>query len=166
MSCPICNKTHACTIDQALKSLAATARRLERLVYGMKSGPVSARPAPDKWSIKEIVCHLADCEVAYGWRYRKIISEPGAVIPPFDQNAWAENLRYREQPLKEALATYKILRSGHLTRFKNLSKAAWNKVGVHPSYGKITLRQMVVHIADHDRNHVAQVARLSGRTGK
>ncbi len=160
MSCPLCKKNHSYTVGQALASLAGTGRRLERLAGGLSQKQAAASPAPGKWSVKEIVSHLADCELVYGMRYRKIISEPGGALVAFDQEAWAKNLQYRRQPLKGSLATFKVLRGANLNLLKNVPKAAWGKSGKHPEYGKLTLRQIVTHIAEHDRNHVAQVERL------
>jgi hypothetical protein len=164
MSCPMCNKNHTYTIDQALTSLATTGRRLERIVSGMSAKRAAARPAPDKWSAKEIICHLSDCELVYGYRFRKILCETEATLVAFDQEAWANKLRYRDLPLKSALATFKALRSGHIALLKSLPRSAWNKSGQHPSYGALTLRQIVTHLADHDRNHVAQVERLAAKS--
>jgi uncharacterized damage-inducible protein DinB len=160
MSCPMCKKYHDYTIDGALKRLAATGRRLEKLVSKLSPKRAAARPTPGKWSPKEILCHLADCEIVYGLRYRKIISEPGGVLVAFDQEAWARGLNYREQSLKQAIGTFRVVRDGNVNLLKSLPKSAWNKAGKHPDYGVLTLRQIVVHIADHDKNHVAQVERL------
>ena len=162
MTCPMCNKEHAYTITQALARLAATTRRLERITSAPGARRAAVRPAPGKWSQKEIIAHLADCELVYGMRYRKIIAEPDAVLVAFDQEAWAENLRYREHPLKSALATFRILRGGNVALLKSLPAAAWKRKGLHPAYGALTLQQIVVHLADHDRNHIAQLERLSG----
>lgn len=161
MSCPMCNKDHDYTIDAALKRLASTGRRLEKLFSKLSANRAAARPAPGKWSPKEILCHLADCEIVYGLRYRKIVSEPGGALVAFDQEAWARNLRYRRQSLKQALNTFKMMRDGNVRLLKSLPKAAWNKAGKHPHYGALTLRQIVVHMTDHDRNHVAQVVRTA-----
>jgi uncharacterized damage-inducible protein DinB len=156
MSCPICNKKHPYTIEQALTNLGATGRRLEKLVQELTARQAAARPAPDKWSTKEIICHLADCELVYGLRYRLILAEPVANLGSFDQDAWADRL-YRDRKLQDALATFKVLRAGNLALLKAQSRSSWNKSGRHPDYGKMTLRQIVVHLVDHDKNHVAQV---------
>jgi uncharacterized damage-inducible protein DinB len=160
MSCPICEKNHPYTLDQALAVLASSGRRLERLIQRLGPKRASARPAPGKWSPKEIVSHLADCELVYGVRYRTIVAEPGSVLIPFDQEAWAKNLRYREQPLKSAVAAFKTLRENNLALLRTIPKPAWKKSGRHQSYGPLTLRQLIVHITEHDRNHVAQIERL------
>jgi len=155
MSCPMCRKNHDSTVDQALAALAATGRRLQRMAQKLSPKQASSRPAPGKWSAREIVCHLADCELVYGVRYRKILSEQDPALVAFDQDAWAA--LYEKQRLKDALAAFLTLRSGNLSLLKSVPKSEWDKSGLHPSYGKLTLRQLVLHLADHDKNHLANV---------
>ena len=159
MSCPICKERHPHTIDEALAILARTPGELKRLSRGIAAGRAVARPAPGKWSLKEIICHLADCELVYGFRYRKILAEPEPALVGFDQNAWAENLRYRDQPLKGALAALDTLRSRNLELLGAIPKSSWRKTGRHALYGDLSLRQIVAHLVDHDRSHIAQAGR-------
>lgn len=160
MPCPICQKDHPYTIPEALSMLAAAPRRLEKLASAMGPNRATRKPAPDKWSAKEIICHLADCELTYGFRYRKIIAEPAPALVPFDQEAWAKNLQYQAQPLKSALATFTALRNGHVSLFRSLPPEIWGKTGQHPEYGALTLGQLLSHLVQHDLNHIAQVERL------
>lgn len=162
MSCPMCHKEHPHSIDQALAGMAATPRRLAQLAERLGPRKAASRPIPDKWSAKEIITHLADCEVVYGFRYRKILAEPGTELVAFDQDRWAEGLRYREQPVARTLASFTALRGQHLSLFRLLPPEAWDRTGKHPEYGPLSLRQLVVHLVDHDRNHTAQVERLAG----
>jgi uncharacterized damage-inducible protein DinB len=161
MSCPICHKEHPYSTEQALAGLAATPKRLARLAEKLGPRGSAARPVPDKWSAREIISHLADCEVVYGFRYRKILAEPGTELVAFDQDRWAEGLRYREQPLAPTLTSFSALRSQHLSLFRSLSGDAWDRTGRHPEYGPLSLRQLVLHLVEHDRNHTAQVERLA-----
>jgi hypothetical protein len=161
MSCPLCKKDHDYTTVEALKRLAAAGRRLETLASNFSPKKAAGRPAPGKWSPAEIVCHLADCEIVYGLRYRKIIAEPGGALVAFDQDAWARSLKYRERPLKLALALFRVMRDGNVALLKSLSRQGWNRHGRHQDYGVLTLRQIVLHVAAHDENHVAQLERLA-----
>ncbi len=160
MPCPICQKEHSLEIQEILNRLAGTPRRLEKLTASTNPRRLSARPAPEKWSAREIICHLADCELVYGMRYRKILAEPDPTLVPFDQEAWAEKLEYRSQPVKSALTAFSSLRNANISLFKLLSKESWEKAGMHPEYGRLTLRQIAGHLVDHDLNHLAQVERL------
>lgn len=160
MSCPICHKHHSSAIAELLAKLAGAPKQLERLTSGLSPRRSTTRPAPDKWSIKELACHLADCELVYGFRYRKILSEPDAALMPFDQDAWAKCLQYQAQSLKSALAAFGALRQAHVALFRMLPEPDWDKSGQHPEYGPLTLRQLVSHLADHDQTHLAQLERL------
>src|SRR5271155_4181676 len=66
----------------------ATAKKLERAIKGVPTSKLRKRPAPNKWSVNEIAAHLADAEVAIGWRLRLILGAPGTPIEAFDQDAW------------------------------------------------------------------------------
>ena len=160
MSCPMCHREHSYTVPEAVANMASTPKKLEGLTSSSSPKRVGKRPAPDKWSAKEVISHLADCELVYGLRYRKILAEPGAALVAFDQDAWAKGLNYGGQALKNSLAGFSALRGGHIALFKSLPASAWDQGGQHPEYGTLTLRQLVVHLADHDKNHVAQVERL------
>jgi hypothetical protein len=166
MACPICGKEHPYKIPEAVNRLAAAPRRLEKFASSLTPRLAAGRPAPGKWSAKEIICHLADCEIAYGFRYRKIISESDPVLIPFDQEAWAKNLKYEAQSLKSALVTFSALRNSHVALFKSLSPKTWKKTGQHLEYGPLTLGQIVTHLVEHDLNHIAQVERLSAPPAK
>jgi uncharacterized damage-inducible protein DinB len=158
----MCKKNHADTLEQALSTLAATGKRLDRIARKLRPKQAEARPAPGKWSAKEILCHLADCEIVMGLRYRKIVSEPGGLLVAFDQDAWADRLEYRKQSMKQAIATFQALRAGHLSLLKGLPPSAWRRNGQHPEYGPLSLRQIILHIAEHDRKHLEQLQRLAG----
>ena len=73
----------------ALRVQAATPARLRRAMANLSRADLAHRPAPGKWSIKEIICHLADVEVVNGWRYRMILAQSGSNLTAFDQDLWA-----------------------------------------------------------------------------
>jgi hypothetical protein len=116
---------------------------------------------PGKWSIKEIVSHLADTELVYGYRYRRTIAEPGASLGEFDQEIWAKELLYRKQPLDTIKETFSALRKQNLVLLKLVPKGVWSQHASHPEYGTISLREMVAHLATHDRNHLSQIERIA-----
>jgi hypothetical protein len=162
MPCPFCGTDHEYTFATALKNLAATPRKLERLLGGTTARRAGAKPAPGNWSAKEIVCHLADCELVYGVRYRKILSEENAALMPFDQEALANRL-YRNQKLRDGLAVFKVLRAANIALLKSAPPSDRGRAGTHPDYGVLTLQQIVIHLADHDKKHVAQIAARLGK---
>jgi hypothetical protein len=162
MSCPLCKNDHDTSRTEALEELARTSAKLRRLTTGKTPKHVSAAPAPGKWSAKEVICHLADGELVYGMRYRKILAEPGASLVAFDQDAWAEGLRYAGQRLPVVLDSFEALRTHNLAILQGLSEDSWGRSGVHPEYGALTLGDLVIHLAAHDRKHIAQIERILG----
>src|SRR5579884_1265940 len=77
-----------------LKTQQTTAAKLEKTLKSVNKRDLAARPAPDKWSIQEIIAHLAECELVAGWRYRSILNNNGTTIQAFDQDAWAKTSDY------------------------------------------------------------------------
>ena len=166
MVCAICRRDHPETDSRALSILASTPRRLEKLLASVGPREAVARPMPKKWSVKEIVSHLADTELVYGFRYRRMIAEPGARLGQFDQENWPKELRYRRQRLETVEDAFTALRRLNLSLLKLVPKGAWSHHGHHPEVGTISLREMVVHVANHDRNHLSQIARIAAVAGK
>ena len=96
--------------------MASTPARLGELLEAAGGNRASQPPAPGKWSIREILCHLADCETVFAFRLRQTLAEPGHVIQPFDQDLWAKN--YAAYDAQSALALIEE-RGSH--RRKNLA---------------------------------------------
>ncbi len=166
MVCAICRPDHPETDSRVLSILASTPRRLEKLLSSVGPREAVARPMPGKWLIKEIASHLADTELVYGFRYRRTIAEPGAQLGEFDQEIWAKELLYRKQPLDTIKETFSALRKQNLVLLKLVPKGVWSQHAIHPEYGTISLREMVAHLATHDRNHLSQIERLAAVVDK
>src|SRR5258708_28909569 len=86
-----------------IKVQAATAQKLARLVKGATPAKLKKRPAPEKWSAAEIIAHLADVEIAVGWRIRSILGAPGTALQAYDQDAWAMAGQYFKRGPREAV---------------------------------------------------------------
>jgi len=80
----------------ALKLQQRAPKKLAALLRGKDRKRLAKRPAPGKWSVAEIVAHLADAEVAIGWRMRQILARPGVKVQAYDQDAWAATFNYGE----------------------------------------------------------------------
>ena len=140
-----------------LKTQAATAKKLERLVKGVPTSKLRKRPAPDKWSVAEILAHLADTEIVGSWRIRSILGAPGTPIQAFDQDVWAKVGRYRKLDAHKCLEMFCILREHNLTLLRSLKPRQWRMYGMHAERGKETFRRCVTLIAGHDFNHLNQI---------
>lgn len=122
---------------------------------------VQREPAPGKWSIAEILAHLADTEIVVAWRLRHILGNNGAPIQPYDQNVWAEAFDYVHRDNKESLEFFRVVRARNLALLKGLPKKLWENYGVHQERGKESVARIVRLYAGHDLNHLAQVEKFA-----
>jgi uncharacterized damage-inducible protein DinB len=137
-----------------------TPKRLAKLVKPLSKKQLTVRPEPGKWSIAEILAHLADAELVGGWRMRLILGNSGVPIQAFDQDVWAETLGYSRRDPKVSLETFRVLREANLAMLKSLPKNLWENYGMHSERGKETITHIVRMFAGHDLNHMAQVERI------
>jgi hypothetical protein len=140
--------------------LAATSPRIADILAGMGREKTTVRPAPGKWSAAEIVCHLADCEIAFAFRLRQTLAENNHVIQPFDQDNWAKP--YPGIPAADALAAFTALRTWNLQLIEKSLPDAAAKPVQHPERGPMTFQTIVETMAGHDLNHLGQLQRLAG----
>jgi hypothetical protein len=140
-----------------LKMQAAAPRKLERLLKGLRAAKARKHPAPGKWSINEIVAHLADTEAAVGFRLRMILGEPGVPIQAFDQDEWVKALHYEKRDLRQSCAQYRAFREPNVALLKTLAPAQWKHHGLHAERGEETIEMIVRMIAGHDINHMKQI---------
>lgn len=145
---------------QALKVQAATAKKLERLIKGVPAAKLRKRPAPDKWSVSEILAHLADAEVAGSWRIRLILGAPGTPVAAFDQDAWVTALHYDRRDPRKSVEQFRVMREANLALLKSLTPEQWQHHGIHSERGKETVEHVTKMFAGHDLNHLQQIERI------
>ena len=146
-----------------LKVQSTTAKKLARLIKGASPAKLRKRPAPEKWSVAEIVAHLADVEIAVSWRIRSILGAPGIPVQAFDQDAWVVAGHYGKRDARKSLEQFRVLRETNLTLYKMLSPEQWKHYGLHAERGEESIERMVQMLAGHDINHLEQVERLLAR---
>jgi uncharacterized damage-inducible protein DinB len=139
--------------------LAATPGEVGRLIQAIGAEKASLAPAPGKWSAAEILCHLADCELVFGFRLRQTLAEDGPTIQPFDQDKWAAP--YRGVSAGEALGAFKAMRGWNLRLIGDALPAAAGRTMVHPERGEMTFQTVVQTMAGHDLNHLGQLRRIA-----
>src|ERR1039457_7305480 len=99
---------------QPLAVQAATAKKLERLIKGVSTSKLRKRPAPEKWSVSEILAHLADAEIVGGFRMRLILGAPGTPIAAFDQDSWVSSGHYDKRDPRKSVEQFRMLREANL----------------------------------------------------
>jgi len=143
--------------QQPLKVQAATAKKLDRLIKGVPAGKLKKRPAPEKWSVAEILAHLADAEIAGGWRMRLILGAPGTPVAAFDQDSWVTSGHYEKRDPKKCVEQFRVLREANLALLKSLTPEQWKHHGIHSERGEETIEHIVKMFAGHDLNHLKQI---------
>jgi DinB superfamily len=142
-----------------LKILAATPKKLERLAKGVSPAKLRKKPAPDKWSVAEILAHLADVEIVIGWRIRSILGAPGTEVQAYDQNAWNAALHYDKRDARKDLIQQRVNREANLALLKTLTPTQWKQFGVHAERGQESIEHIAKMVAGHDVNHIQQIER-------
>jgi DinB family protein len=146
--------------QDAIKVQRSTAAKLKKLTRGLTSKQLKWKPEPGKWSIAEILAHLADTEIVASWRMRSVIGENGITIQPFDQDAWASAFQYGKRDVARSLATFRLLRENNLAMLKEIPRETWDNYGMHLERGKETIAHLARMFAGHDTNHVLQIERI------
>ena len=139
-------------------SLPATAARVEALARRLGEAGLARSYGPGKWTGKQILAHLADAEVAIGFRVRQVLSQDNHHIQPFDEASWAR--RYEDVDHEAALASFLAVRRWNLSLIRTLGPADLDREAFHPERGAETLGTIVRLLAGHDFNHLGQLERL------
>ncbi len=151
--------------------MTATPARLGELLFPLSPEQTGTRPGPNKWSLRELVAHLADCELAFGFRLRQALAPLGQgigaprlpVIQPFDQDVWAT--RYAPYDLETAIRTFNTLRAWNLLLLTTVTDADRERTVTHPERGELRFRTLVETIAGHDEHHLRLLEGLLKKEG-
>ena len=142
--------------------------RLRRVVAGLETEALRARPRPDHWSIQENVIHVVDSEIVGAVRFRIVLAEPGRPLPFYSQDAWTEALGYQAYDAGRrdaALDHFEVLRSTSSSLLRTVDDDGWRRAGVHAELGPVTLRQLLELYADHGEWHIWRILDLRRRLG-
>ena len=142
-----------------LQVIAATASQLEQLFDALGAKGVNQPPAAGKWSAREIVCHLADCELVFAVRLRQTLAEDRHTVQPFDQEKWAAT--YAAYDASMALAVFAATRHWNLALIRTVPPTALSKPVFHPERGEMTFKTLIETMAGHDINHLRQIEKIA-----
>ena len=145
-----------------LENQAQTLDLLGELIANVSSERLTARPRPEKWSVAEILAHLAEDEIATAWRYRQMVEHSGIELAGFDQDLWAQLGAYRSRLPAESFTLFRLLRDANLRFLRSLTPEQWDSFGIHAERGRITVRELAAHMAGHDANHIRQIREILG----
>jgi hypothetical protein len=145
--------------------LAATPGTIEQALAGLDEAGLQTPERPGKWSLAQVVHHLADSELVWGYRLRRVLADERPAIEGYDQDVWAERLRYAGAPLQPALDLFTTLREANLRLLRTAPAADLDRVGVHAERGEESVAHMVKLYAGHDLLHLRQLARIRAAVG-
>ena len=150
--------------DDPLEVMRSTPAALRRAVRGAAPRRLAEPPAAGKWSAAEILAHLVDTDLLWGYRMRKILETTGARLDEVEQDQWCRKLRYAAVPPAASLAAFEELRRWNLALLARLPPARRRAWGAHSSFGRLSVSRIVRMLAGHDRNHLRQVRAIAGRS--
>jgi hypothetical protein len=142
--------------------LRSTADRIQELTAGLTAEQLAAPPQPGKWSIHQIVAHLADCELVFQTRARMIMFQNNPTLVSFDQESWVLGWMREHEPWEETFLRFRVLRNSILRLFLNAEGHDLVRYGTHTERGVQTIRDYVDFLAGHDINHLQQIERARG----
>ena len=125
---------------------------------GITEAELDARPAPGKWSAREIVHHLADSEMTSAIRLRLLIAEERAAIRAYDEAEFARKLHY-DRPIASSLLAFEAARGSTGDLLDRMTEADWAKEGTHPEHPRYSVEHWLEIYAAHAHNHAAQITR-------
>jgi uncharacterized damage-inducible protein DinB len=143
-----------------LRLQKGTHKKLAALTKRLNKKQLTRQPAPDKWSIAEILAHLADAELVIGYRIRLILASNGTTIQAFDQDAWAKTFNYGRRDSKISLETFRFLRENNLRLLNSVPRPSWENYGLHQERGKESVAHLMKMMAGHDLNHLLQIEKI------
>ncbi|MEO8128471.1 MAG: DinB family protein [Bryobacteraceae bacterium] len=144
-----------------LSVLETTVDRIGELTAGLSTEQLNAPIAPGKWSIHEIVAHLADLELVTSARCRWILFEDNPKLIGYDQDPWVNGWRREEESFAETFQRLRILRNAQLRMFRKCSVADLERPATHGDLGPINLGLLRSLVAGHDLNHLTQLEKLA-----
>jgi hypothetical protein len=143
-----------------LKVQAATAGKIARLIKGASTAKLRKRPGPDRWSVSEIIAHLADAEIVGSFRLRLILGSPGAPVAAYDQDTWVVSGHYDRRDPRKSLEQFRVLREANLALLASLDREQWQHFGMHSERGRESIEHIARMFAGHDLNHLQQIEKI------
>lgn len=139
------------------KVLQTTAGKLTKQVRQATRNRLLKTSESGKWSVVEILAHLAESELVIAYRLRLVLAANGTPIQAFDQNQWQSNAGYLRKNPRRSLELFKTLRDSNIALLKSLTKEKWDYYGMHQERGRESIVRMVEMYSGHDVNHLNQI---------
>jgi hypothetical protein len=145
---------------EPMSILRETPAAASRAIEGLSATQLRKPEAPGKWSIAQVLQHLADSDLVWGWRVRLILAQDRPALTGYDQDLWAQRLHYADADPVEALEQLRVLRRGNLALIARATPEDLKRVGVHSERGEESVGYLCGLYAGHDLLHLRQIARI------
>jgi hypothetical protein len=146
--------------DDPWSILESTPQRLRDLVARVPRAALTHVPADGRWSIVQILAHMADAEVVGAWRFRTILAVDGAPIQSYDQDEWANGFAYEKAAPEDSIDLFEANRRATLALLRRVNPRRLTHAGIHAERGRESIERLMQMYAGHDRNHVRQIERI------
>ncbi len=143
-----------------IEVLSSTPKQIAQLLKRVSKKKLGRRPAPNAWSVTEILAHLADTETVQSYRLRLILGSNKTPIQAFDQDVWAKFSKYSTHDPTLSFLAYRTNRERNLRLLQSLPRTMWSRYGIHSERGKETVTRVTEMMAGHDINHLSQIRRI------
>lgn len=143
--------------------LSTTPTAIREAIAGMSDEALSEPETSGKWSVRQVLRHLADSEIVWGYRLRLVLAQDRPRLTGYDQDAWADRLGYADAPVADSLDEFDMTRAGNLRLLERASPQDLRRVGLHDERGEESVEHMIRLYAGHDLLHLAQIERIKLR---
>ena len=140
-----------------IQSYGTAYQQLLSALQGFPEKMWQFRPAPERWTIHEVIVHIADSEANSYIRCRRFLAEPGSTVLGYDESKWAHDLHYHDQSTEESLELFKWLRRKSYTLIKDLPAMVWSNTVYHTETGMLTLVDWLATYERHIPDHIEQM---------
>ncbi len=147
-------------IKKLLRVYDTGPQRIKQILEGLSENELKMYPREGKWSIFQIIVHLADSEIMGAARIRQTFTQADRRFALYDQNVWAEVFDYQNMDMAAFYNAIKLFETLRLTTsaiFHKATESDWQKTGIHPEIGEVSLRNLLELYADHSERHISQI---------
>ncbi|HWO74399.1 MAG TPA: DinB family protein [Bacillus sp. (in: firmicutes)] len=147
-------------MDALIEEYSRGYEMLQKAIGGLTEEELHFKPAPDKWSIHQIIIHVTDSELVSTARMKKVLAEEEPMLFSVDQDAWTNHLGYEHLDRKQHLLLFQLLRTNMMMIMEHLTTKHFERVGVYPDAGRFTFKELLEFRVQHIRGHLSQIERV------
>jgi len=146
------------TLDDLLKQYEQAPNLLKTSIAGVREDQFDQTPVPGKWSIRQVVCHIADFEPVYADRMKRVLVEDNPTMFGGDPDVFAAGLHYEKRSVQDELELISVVRRQMAVILRNTDIEDFQRTGVHSEAGPLTLETLLERITRHIPHHVTFIA--------